>query len=69
VIPRHGSYPPAAQVQLPFQWRDWPLDRPFPGSINIGFFDDHVEQVALDQLWQLYWHKDYVAPQKRPGLR
>jgi hypothetical protein len=34
----------------------------------MGFFDGHVEQVALDRLWQLYWHKDYVAPAKRPGI-
>jgi hypothetical protein len=34
----------------------------------MGFFDGHVEQVALDRLWQLHWHKDYVAPEKRPGL-
>jgi len=68
-VPRHGSYPRAAQIQLPFQWRNWPAEQPLPGAINIGFFDGHVEQVALDRLRQLYWHKDYVAPEKRPGLK
>jgi prepilin-type N-terminal cleavage/methylation domain-containing protein/prepilin-type processing-associated H-X9-DG protein len=61
VIPRHGSRPRPVP-------RDWPASQPLPGAVNVGFFDGHVEQVALDQLWQLYWHKDYVAPAKRPGL-
>jgi prepilin-type N-terminal cleavage/methylation domain-containing protein/prepilin-type processing-associated H-X9-DG protein len=61
VIPRHGSRPRPVP-------RDWPANRPLPGAVNMGFFDGHVEQVALDRLWQLYWHKDYVAPAKRPGL-
>jgi prepilin-type N-terminal cleavage/methylation domain-containing protein/prepilin-type processing-associated H-X9-DG protein len=60
-IPRHGSRPRPVP-------RDWPEDQPLPGAVNMGFFDGHVEQVPLDRLWQLYWHKDYVAPAKRPGL-
>jgi prepilin-type processing-associated H-X9-DG protein len=39
-----------------------------PGAINMSFYDGHVEQVKLDRLWSLDWHKDYVAPLKRPGL-
>jgi prepilin-type processing-associated H-X9-DG protein len=62
VIPRHGSRPRPVP-------RDWPENRPLPGAVNMGFFDGHVEQVPLDDLWQLYWHKDYVAPEKRPGLQ
>ena len=29
----------------------------------------HVEQVQLERLWSFNWHKDYIAPEKRPGLR
>jgi prepilin-type N-terminal cleavage/methylation domain-containing protein/prepilin-type processing-associated H-X9-DG protein len=68
ILPRHGSRPRLVGANLPYLWYDWPVDQPLSGAINVGFFDGHVEQVALDQLWQLYWHKDYVAPQKRPGL-
>src|SRR5439155_22005338 len=61
-IPRHGSLPST----LP---RDYPPVNRLPGAINIGFFDGHVAQVPLERLWQLYWHKNYVPPDKRPGLR
>lgn len=37
-----------------------------PGAINISFSDGHVASVPLEELWQLYWHKDYVPPLKRP---
>ena len=30
--------------------------------------DGHAQAVKLDNLWQLYWHKDYQPPAKRPGL-
>jgi prepilin-type N-terminal cleavage/methylation domain-containing protein/prepilin-type processing-associated H-X9-DG protein len=29
----------------------------FVGSINVGFFDGHVEQVPNERLWNLYWHR------------
>jgi prepilin-type processing-associated H-X9-DG protein len=61
-IPRHGSRP--TQIS-----RNWPPDARLPGAINVGFFDGHVEQVRLERLWQLYWHKDYEPPAKRPGLK
>jgi prepilin-type N-terminal cleavage/methylation domain-containing protein len=38
-----------------------------PGSINAGFADGHNEQVPLEKLWSLCWHKDYVAPATRPN--
>jgi prepilin-type processing-associated H-X9-DG protein len=40
-----------------------------PGAINVSFYDGHVEQVKLERLWQLSWHRDYVPPPKRPGLK
>ena len=61
-IPRHGSRP----NPLP---RSWPANQPLPGAINVGLYDGHVELVKLDNLWQLYWHKDYRPPLKRPGLQ
>ncbi|MBI2927613.1 MAG: type II secretion system protein [Verrucomicrobia bacterium] len=60
-IPRHGSRPNRTP-------RRHPVDRPLPGAINVGFFDGHAEQVRLEGLWQLYWHKGYQPPAKRPGL-
>ncbi len=60
-IPRHGS----RRNPVP---TDWPQDQPLPGAVNVSFFDGHGELVKLDGLWQLYWHKDYQPPTKRPGL-
>jgi prepilin-type N-terminal cleavage/methylation domain-containing protein/prepilin-type processing-associated H-X9-DG protein len=36
------------------------------GGIGVGFVDGHVEMVRLENLWQLYWHKDYDPPAVRP---
>jgi prepilin-type N-terminal cleavage/methylation domain-containing protein/prepilin-type processing-associated H-X9-DG protein len=60
-LPRHGS----RLSPIPDRW---PADQPLPGAINVSFFDGHGELVPLERLWQLYWHKDYVPPAKRPGL-
>jgi prepilin-type N-terminal cleavage/methylation domain-containing protein/prepilin-type processing-associated H-X9-DG protein len=67
-LPRHGSRPRPPPGNLPHRWYDWPHDQPLPGAMNMGFFDGHVEQVRLERLLQLYWHKDYVAPEDRPGM-
>ena len=61
-IPRHGHRPHPVP-------RKWPVSAPLPGAINVAFFDGHVELVPLEWLWSLYWHKDYVPPAKRPGLK
>ena len=45
-----------------------PQNVKLPGAINVSFWDGHVEQVKLEGLWQLYWHRDYVPPAKRRGL-
>lgn len=60
-IPRHGSKPSKIST-------NHPTNSPLPGAINVALHDGHVEQVKLDRLWQLYWHRDYVPPVKRPGL-
>ena len=40
-----------------------------PGAINVCLADGHVELVKNDDLWKLEWHKNYVVPAKRPGLK
>jgi len=62
VVPRHGRRP--ANLR-----RDWPPDRPIPGGVNVAFSDGHVRLVAYDDLWGLYWHRQWNPPAKRPGLR
>lgn len=61
-IPRHG--PGVKPVP-----REHPPERLLPGSVNVSFFDGHAQSVALESLWQLYWHRDYQSPAKRPGLK
>lgn len=60
-LPRHGSRPRNLSTNFPMTAR-------LPGAINVAFFDGHVETVKLDRLWQLYWHRGYVPPARRPGL-
>jgi prepilin-type N-terminal cleavage/methylation domain-containing protein/prepilin-type processing-associated H-X9-DG protein len=60
-ITRHGSHPEPIPT-------NWPRTKPLPGGVNMGFYDGHCELVKLEQLWQLYWHRDYAPPAKRPGL-
>jgi prepilin-type N-terminal cleavage/methylation domain-containing protein/prepilin-type processing-associated H-X9-DG protein len=38
-----------------------------PGAVNVGFADNHAESVRLENLWNLYWHKKWEPPVKRPG--
>jgi prepilin-type processing-associated H-X9-DG protein len=60
-IPRHSSSPGAAA-------RNFNPKNQLPGAVNVGFADNHVETVKLEQLWGLYWHKLWEPPAKRPGL-
>ena len=43
------------------------LAQHLPGGINMVFFDLHVEDVPLDNLWGLYWHLSWT-PEARPAL-
>lgn len=58
-IARHGSGVQSAPTSLP-------LGAKLPGAINIAYADGHVSLVPLEQLWQQYWHKDYIPPNRRP---
>jgi prepilin-type N-terminal cleavage/methylation domain-containing protein/prepilin-type processing-associated H-X9-DG protein len=59
-IARHGpqyvSTPPTSVNGL----QRW------PGGINIGFYDGHVESVSLNNLWTFYWSTDPKWPAPRP---
>src|SRR6185503_2107637 len=61
-IPRHGSRPSKVST-------NYPATSKLPGAINVAFYDGHVETAKLERLWSFYWHKDYVLPAKRPGLK
>lgn len=61
-VPRHGNRP----SRLPSSHK---ASERLPGANNISFYDGHIETVPLERIWQLYWHKDYAPPLKRPGLK
>jgi prepilin-type N-terminal cleavage/methylation domain-containing protein/prepilin-type processing-associated H-X9-DG protein len=60
-IPRHGSRPSSLST-------NFPPNQKLPGAINMAFYDGHVEQVKLERLWNLSWHRDFKPLPKRPGL-
>jgi prepilin-type N-terminal cleavage/methylation domain-containing protein/prepilin-type processing-associated H-X9-DG protein len=39
-----------------------------PGAVNIGFVDGHAQSVKIEDLWNFDWHRNWKAPNKRPGL-
>jgi prepilin-type N-terminal cleavage/methylation domain-containing protein/prepilin-type processing-associated H-X9-DG protein len=53
LIARHGPHRP----NLPPSNANF--SSPFPGGVNIVFFDGHVESVPLDNLWGLAWHQNW----------
>lgn len=62
-IPRHA----AALATAP---RNFNPRNKLPGAAGVAFADGHVEVVRLDNLWtKVVWHKNWVAPAKRPGLQ
>jgi len=60
-IPRHGSHPSYVTTNQPPSAK-------LPGSIDVSFYDGHVEAVPLEGLWQLEWHQGWKTPARRPGL-
>ena len=39
--------------------RNVPIGTPMVGAINTGFADGHAENVKLENLWTLYWHRGW----------
>jgi prepilin-type N-terminal cleavage/methylation domain-containing protein len=62
-IARHGWRSPSLAPQK------LPKGAALVGKINIGSVDGHAEAVKLENLWTLYWHKDWVTPAKRPAVQ
>lgn len=58
-IARHGSRPNSPPKSAPPGTR-------MPGTINGVFADGHVENVKLDDLWGLTWHRGWKTPATRP---
>jgi prepilin-type N-terminal cleavage/methylation domain-containing protein/prepilin-type processing-associated H-X9-DG protein len=57
-IARHGPHranPPPTGVRNNVLW---------PGGINMVFMDGHVEDVSLNNLWNLTWHLNWSYPGK-----
>lgn len=59
VMPRHGNGP--SRVTKESRW----TGRRLPGGINVAFFDGHVSQVALEELWSIAWNRKFKPGQKR----
>jgi len=59
-IARHGGSSPGSAP------RKLAAGQVMPGAVQIGFFDGHTEQVKLEKLWTLTWHRDWETPAKRP---
>jgi len=59
-VPRHSSSNSRAV-------KNFDLKDTLPGSVNVSFADTHAENVKLEKLWGLYWHKNWEPPAKRPG--
>ncbi len=59
-IMRHAAGDPAGAP------RAFDTSQRLPGAINIGMADGHVELVKLENLWQCYWHLNWLPPATRP---
>ena len=51
-VARHGT---------PYAPKSLPKGSALPGAVNIGFTDGHAENIKLQNLWTLYWHRGWVA--------
>jgi len=60
-VARHGGRAPkSAPTSVP-------AGSKLPGSVALSFTDGHVEMAKMESLWTYEWHRDYVAPVKRPN--
>jgi prepilin-type N-terminal cleavage/methylation domain-containing protein/prepilin-type processing-associated H-X9-DG protein len=55
-LPRHGSG---------FRSRSSGSRLALQGSVNVGFYDGHLEQIRLPRLWDLTWHYNYPTTAPR----
>ena len=60
-IARHGINPAKAPSNISTAGL-------FPGGVNVGLADGHVEYARLDSLWSTYYWHALSAPTTRPGL-
>jgi len=60
-LARHGSRPASAAP------RNFDITNTLPGSIDLAFFDGHVENSPLENLWNYYWCYGYHVPSPRPN--
>ena len=59
-IARHGTRPAGSAP------RNAPIGATLVGAINIGFTDGHAENIKLENLWTLSWHRGWKIPATRP---
>jgi prepilin-type N-terminal cleavage/methylation domain-containing protein/prepilin-type processing-associated H-X9-DG protein len=59
VLPRHGNGPNSVT------YTRWPRGQNYPGAMNMSFWDGHVAQTKLEDLWGLAWHREYEPGRKR----
>jgi len=59
-IARHATRNPASAPQ------DFDTSQLLPGAINMGMADGHAELMKIENLWQLYWHLNWIPPAARP---
>ena len=58
IVARHGDFAPSeAPREAPSNF--------LPGAINIAFVDGHADTIPLEDLWKLYWHRNW-DPKKVP---
>ena len=62
LIARHGPN----RVNPPPTGFNYSHGNRVPGGINVTFFDSHVENVSLDNLWGLAWSKHWDPTAKHP---
>jgi prepilin-type N-terminal cleavage/methylation domain-containing protein/prepilin-type processing-associated H-X9-DG protein len=60
-IMRHGAGNPAGAPRV------FDTHRRLPGGLNMGMADGHAELLKLEDLWQCYWHLNWVPPNPRPS--
>jgi len=53
-VPRHGG---GSLSKATYDM--WPIAQTLPGANNVGFYDGHVRQTRLEDLWLQRWSRTY----------